>query len=191
MYIQEIQIRNLRSIREFDWSLAKDEFAGWHVLIGDNGSGKSTILKAIALALVGEKDAQGLRQNWGDWLKKDQKEGSVSLNLVDDTKYDSFSSKGKVGKKSLKAAIAFKRKATEDTRQLVVLETISASSIPPESRHVWGTGTGWFSVAYGPFRRFSGGNTDNDRLFLANPKLAAHLSVFGEDVALSEAIRWL
>ena len=30
-----------------------------------------------------------------------------------------------------------------------------------------------------------------DRIFLSNPKLASHLTVFGENVALSESLNWL
>jgi len=64
-------------------------------------------------------------------------------------------------------------------------------SKPPTDRHVWSSGSGWFSAAYGPFRRFSGGNQEYSKLFYSNPRLAAHLSIFGEDVALSEAVEWL
>jgi hypothetical protein len=58
-------------------------------------------------------------------------------------------------------------------------------------RHVWGDGDGWFCASYGPFRRFTGGDKDQEKLFSSNPKLARHLSVFGESVALSECLEWL
>ena len=58
-------------------------------------------------------------------------------------------------------------------------------------RTIWGRGQGWFSASFGPFRRFSGGDNEYDRLFYTNPGLARHLSAFGEDVALGEALRWL
>ena len=58
-------------------------------------------------------------------------------------------------------------------------------------RTIWGSGSGWFSASFGPFRRFSGGDKEYDKLYYSNPKLAPHLSAFGEDVALGEALRWL
>lgn len=190
MYIKSVEIHNIRSIRRFEWSIDEHKAAGWHVLIGDNGSGKSTILKAISLGLIGEKDAQGLREDWTTWITKDAENGSIRLNLIDDSTYDNWSGRGPVGGRAgLRAVIEIKR--IEETRQLVRLEGRADLSKPSTNRHVWGTGNGWFSVAYGPFRRFSGGNPDYNRLFYANPKLAAHLSIFGEDVALSEAIVWL
>jgi ABC-type cobalamin/Fe3+-siderophores transport system ATPase subunit len=33
------------------WTIENSQAAGWHVIIGDNGSGKSTFLRSIALAL--------------------------------------------------------------------------------------------------------------------------------------------
>ena len=49
----------------------------------------------------------------------------------------------------------------------------------------------WFSAAYGPFRRFSGGDAELERSLQANRKVAAHLSIFGENIALTESLRWL
>ena len=50
---------------------------------------------------------------------------------------------------------------------------------------------GWFGASYGPFRRFAGGDKDYEKLFYSNPRLAPHLSAFGEDVALTEVLDWL
>jgi Predicted ATP-binding protein involved in virulence len=54
-----------------------------------------------------------------------------------------------------------------------------------------GVNAGWFSASFGPFRRFTGGDRDFERLFFTNPRLAPHLSAFGEDVALTEGLQWL
>jgi predicted ATP-dependent endonuclease of OLD family len=69
MYIKSIDIKNIRSIEHFHWELDKpdEELAGWHVLIGDNGSGKSTVLKAVSLILVGETQAPALIDYWSEW----------------------------------------------------------------------------------------------------------------------------
>lgn len=49
----------------------------------------------------------------------------------------------------------------------------------------------WFSAGYGPFRRFTGGSQDKEKIYKTNPNLGSHLSVFGEDVALPEALNFL
>ena len=42
-------------------------------------------------------------------------------------------------------------------------------STPPPERHLWGSGNGWFSAAYGPFRRFAGGDKEAERTFFQTP----------------------
>ena len=73
--------------------------------------------------------------------------------------------------------------------------TISFSSQNSKTaeRTIWSNGNGWFSSSFGPFRRFSGGDRDWDRLFVSPEyrRIAAHLSAFGEDVAFTEALYWL
>ncbi len=186
MYIHHIEIENIRSIKHLHWEI--DRPAGWHVIIGDNGSGKSTFLRAIALALVGPAEAYALRQNWNDWLNKTDsiKSGRVILEISYDSDLDKFSgSGGKTKAKLLNVGVELFKQGNE-----VKPRKWQSGGFNPE-RWVWGGKSGWFSVAYGPFRRFAGGDKDNDKLFYSNPKLAAHLSVFGEDVALTECLRWL
>ena len=62
---------------------------------------------------------------------------------------------------------------------------------PDPRRYIWGENDGWFSVSYGPFRRFTGGSQTYEKLYYSNPRLAPHLTAFGEDVALTEAVAWL
>ncbi len=61
----------------------------------------------------------------------------------------------------------------------------------PPTNYNWSNNAGWFSVGYGPFRRFTGGDNIRSKVYYSSPKAGAHLSVFGEDVALTEALDWL
>jgi predicted ATP-dependent endonuclease of OLD family len=176
MYIKRISIKNIRAIYELEWELDDKELAGWHVLIGDNGSGKSTLLRAISLALIGPDNARALRQNWDDWLTRGQDVGQIELTVTTDKHLDS----SRQGKEEL-ARLELKREESEVNLSLSLLKFPT-----------WRSRTqGWFSAAYGPFRRFTGGTRGFEDIESSSPKLAAHLSIFGEDVALTEAIRWL
>lgn len=55
MYIHSIKIQNLKRLRDFELDFTSDDGAPrmWSVLIGENGTGKSAILQAIALAAAG------------------------------------------------------------------------------------------------------------------------------------------
>ncbi len=56
-YIQSIEIRNFRAIGHLRLAIRQGEAerVGWKVLLGENGTGKSSVLQAVALALGGEK----------------------------------------------------------------------------------------------------------------------------------------
>ncbi|WP_447096105.1 AAA family ATPase [Pseudomonas sp. CF10PS3] len=179
MHLTKVEIKNLKSLGNFTWELAGDDtLTGWHVLLGDNGSGKSTFLRACAIALMGPKNAMGLRLPWQDWVQHGEKEARISIGFTQDS-VDQWTGKGNTTAGKLRAAVKINEHGI----------TIAEVS-PSPNRHVWG-GAGWFTSSFGPYRRFSGGNKDHEKLFYSTPKLASHLSLFGEDVALSETLSWL
>ena len=186
MYIKKASINNIRSIGHFEMTFEQPE--GWHVLIGDNGAGKSSVVRSLALALVGPQEALGLRSAWQEWLKNGEKEGSITLE-IELSNEDKLTGSGRKGSlKMISNELQFKR---TDTNVNFSGITKSSRKENKKEQYNWGTGKGWFSVSYGPFRRFAGGNPDWNKVFYSQPKLGAHLSVFGEDVALTEAIEWL
>lgn len=190
MYLERIQIQNIRSIENADWNTlvtpSHSKGAGWHVILGDNGAGKSSFIRAVALALVGPSEAQALRQDWNEWLRRDQTQGSVRLTLSGDWKYDAFSGRGATSSYRFLTAGLNLTRLSPDSVTLVKMATRSNPD-----RFIWAGKGGWFCASYGPFRRFSGGDKDYDKVFYSNPKLAAHLSAFGESVALTESLEWL
>src|SRR4051794_27521979 len=95
MYIQEIRITNIRSIHKINWTIPESKAAGWHVVVGDNGAGKSSFLRAVALALVGPDTAQQLRQPWDQWLTKGAKTGTIRVIAQRDSNRDRFSGRGR------------------------------------------------------------------------------------------------
>ncbi len=186
MHLHRFKITNIRAISSLEWKVPSQLVAaGWHVMIGDNGSGKSTVLRALALALIGPRNAEALRQDWNTWLAFSAASGSILLSLDQDLD-DSWAGRGRRAKNPiLEAEVRLTRKEANVEFKSVTREEQSAD------RHVWSDKPGWFSASFGPFRRFTGGNKDVEKLYYSHPHLARHLSVFGEDVALTECLSWL
>lgn len=59
MYIKSVEISNIRSITHFTMKF-DDHPAGWHVVIGDNGSGKSSLVRGIAATLIGPEQIRAV-----------------------------------------------------------------------------------------------------------------------------------
>jgi uncharacterized protein (TIGR02646 family) len=84
--IETVSIRNVKAIRQLDLDLtaAGSGRTPWLMLLGENGTGKSTVLQGISLTLVG---ASALVRLWGmgfhprDYVRYRCKSGHVSVQL--------------------------------------------------------------------------------------------------------------
>lgn len=205
MHIRQATIRNIKAIEEFTLNFDLGREAGWHVILGANGSGKSSVVRSIALALAGPKEAAALRQNWNTWqrrvsinshgsasgraIQRDEwaEPGRIEMEIISGTN-DKVTGSG-ARPKSIAYAIDFE--AITNSTGSVKWELVARDGKPAAERSLWSTNIGWFSASFGPFRRLTGGSLEFDRLYFSNPRLAGHLTAFGEDVALTEGFRWL
>ena len=85
LYVSRIELENFRCFErvtiEADVSL---ERGPWTLLTGDNASGKSTLLKAIALGLCDQSSAAGLlRESDSGYIRYGKKKATITIHLVD------------------------------------------------------------------------------------------------------------
>lgn len=82
-WIERVVVRNFRPVDHVDIDLSRSTsaHAPWHVLLGDNGSGKSSILQAIALTLIGPSDREALGVRPDQVLRHGSRSGGVDLHL--------------------------------------------------------------------------------------------------------------
>jgi nucleoside phosphorylase len=160
--ITRFRIRSIKSIEAVDWEVAAAISTGWHVLVGINASGKTTALRCIALALLGNsKETQVFEQNWAAWVRQGAARGDVIVTLTT---------------------------GAEDSGE-VGCRISAGTSEEVELTHLGPTNKPVFSVGYGPFRRFSGG----DDVFKKRltPRATRNITLFSERADLADSLRWL
>ena len=188
MYVTNLEIRNIRAVSNFRYEMRAADCAGWHVIIGDNGSGKSSIVRALAILFAGGPRVSATRQVWEDWLSFNCTSGTIEAQINRDDQFDQYALKGRQP-----ASYLLRATLERPNKDAPVAISYNVQNTKTAERTIWASGNGWFSSSFGPFRRFSGGDRDWDRLFVSPEyaRIAAHLSAFGEDVAFSEALYWL
>ncbi|MFF3259504.1 AAA family ATPase [Streptomyces sp. NPDC002932] len=207
MYVSRVVIENIgpfQGPRTVDLVLTRPDgsHAGWTVLAGRNGTGKSTLLRALALALIGPVPARGLVRGFEDWVTWGAPDGRVEVGIRRDPDFDSFGTPERTsdafraglqwvspGEVSADGQFPGRRRgqpALVETQYPESQDNLATRNGP------WADNPeGWFCAGYGPFRRLSGGSGEAQRLMLASGQVARHTSLFHADAALAEGVSWL
>ncbi len=197
MYIKSIHLENVRSFPElqFDFERPGGRFAGWTVFVGGNSSGKSTILRSAALALIGPEAGGRLAGSPTGWIQKGQTKASVVLKVKWDREYDGFKQAGKNPGDSFEAGVRwFLEKKTDEIPEFKGVDKRNANDtrIKSAERGPWSPNSfGWFSAGYGPMRRLTGSSSEAMRYSSSKELESRYVTLFREDAALSESEEWL
>lgn len=80
MFLRHLRLQNLRSIRELDLSFSGPRRTrSWTYLLGENGTGKSTVLKAIALVMAGADAVGELVGDPDEWIRLGEPRASIEV----------------------------------------------------------------------------------------------------------------
>ena len=188
MYVHQIELKNIRGFENLKFNLERPDgsYAGWTVFTGDNGSGKSSLLKAVAVALTGRDTARALQSSFHRWIREgaSEQEGRIELTIVPEKGVDDFSGGGKTAYKNFPATIVFKHVGKETTVEVI-------DSQKTARRGLWSADThGWFSCGYGPFRRVFGASPEATRL-MVGVTTERFVTMFQEAASLFEVDQWL
>ncbi|MGE3821822.1 MAG: AAA family ATPase, partial [Isosphaeraceae bacterium] len=171
-----------------------DDYGGWVVLLGGNGMGKSTLLQAIAIALVGPLAGQRLLISPDGWVRQGVDRGRFQARIVKGT---GDKASGQPRRKPYETSFlvtgrdeVFEGGLLYDQPQLVHLADVKTrrglSSGPYALKK-----PGWFSCGYGPFRRLLGGASEESRLMFSVGRESRFVTLFREAAALTQCTEWL
>lgn len=86
LYLSKIVLTNVRCFEKVKIPLSNsdDPGGGWTVFVGDNATGKSAILRAIAIGLCDEASAAALlKESDEGYIKRDKSEAKIVIGLFD------------------------------------------------------------------------------------------------------------
>ena len=176
MHVTRVAIENLRCFRALELELPAP---GWVTIAGGNASGKTSLLQAIAMALVGDA-VMAFGQGGGAWVTAGQPSGRVAIGVKPNPADDASGGGARTPHPAhapFEVRLRLRAGAGSEWR-----------CSPPDPR---GEGApGWFAAAYGPYRRLSGEAPDPSR----RDELPRALDVeglFREQAGLAESVAWL
>lgn len=190
MYLRRVVLENIKSLESADLELYVDKVpaAGWSVITGDNGSGKTALLRSIAMALLGPDQIRSLLPDLVGWVTQGKSEGTISVEVEPNHNYDR-TQRGGYPSKTFWAEISivdqdgyWEASPTDRFRR----KKKGAANGP------WVPSTdGWAALGYGPFRRLYGSSPDAQRLMVIRGRVPRFATLFKEDATLGEGEEWL
>lgn len=197
MYVNRVSLRNIKGFTEadLDFATTDDVHEGWSVITGDNGSGKTALLRAIALAILGPEQSRGLVQDLRGWVTEGQSEGTISVEIAPDHLIDRTAKGGQPVQSTFWAEVAITRTevagARPDQTWVISATDVFRNKRKSATNGPWAPSTnGWFTLGYGPFRRMYGSSPDAQRLMVIPGRIPHFATLFKEDATLSEGEEW-
>jgi len=203
MYIEKVLIENIKGIERLELNFERP--AGWHVLIGDNASGKTTIMRAISILLVGESASRTLRIPSSNWLRNNTTKGRIEIetDIRLDVEREDELWKERDKKDWEKNRRNDLMKNYNYSFDISIIESTSRTGIsfnPIKVKynypnHQLGEYESnilmFFTSGYGSFRRLTGEEFDEKKDDNIDYKIAAHISIFDEIYGLIDIVDWL
>ncbi len=86
MYISKVELKHIRCFENFSVELKRgDELILWTMILGDNATGKTTLLRSIAIGLCDESSAAGLlKESEEGYIRRDKNDASILIELRDE-----------------------------------------------------------------------------------------------------------
>jgi hypothetical protein len=184
MYVKKLRLQNIKCFEELvlDFRARDGSYAGWNVILGENGRGKSTILRSIALTALSQNDAVvAARQHAGHFVRQGAQGASqVAAGLL--FHEPELEPSGAMTNRPYQRTFDF------DPQGDVLLDmnrhTIPSPPLEGTLRHA-------LCYGYGPFRRLGETPSSVPSAFQFPAPLSRFVTLFSDGIGLADATRGL
>ncbi len=177
MFLKHLSLNNIRCFEsaELDFDLPGGKNRKWTVLLGENGTGKTTVLKTLALAMAGSDALSELVGDPRRWIRSGADHGTIRLSIE--------TARGEVREISLD----FLR--SESRSQFLKRATISLELLDAALEH---TSRNYLTVAYGASRRLGDGGLvgSSKQGGFSHPRARSLASLFDREAELNPIESW-
>lgn len=175
MFLKEIELNNFRCIDNLKINFLdeKDKIRSLTLFLGENGTGKSTILKAIALITAGSDAIGELLGEPSDWIKKGKDDCEICAILTNKNK------------ENRKLRLYIKRGDT--LRDIILRCEASLAEIDNALNH---TNRNYFVLAYGASRRLNHNSNFSVNNFFRSNRAKNLATLFNLDAILNPLESW-
>lgn len=111
MKILKLRLENIKCFEEIEISFEgrKGDSRNWVLFVGDNGQGKTTVLRSLALGLCDEAGVDALRADlYGEFLRRGEVEGHIEVCLKDEAADEKYTVKTRIESDGIEEAVSQK-----------------------------------------------------------------------------------
>lgn len=196
MYLKQIHLKNITCFGEITLDFfQEDKPCKWIVLLGENGTGKSTLLQMIALSLLGRDFAQEnvMSYEWKKFLGKSSPKGKVIATIfttASDTKRNKQSDKEV--QSMYQTALEFNETVRTGLQQDLSNSFKEDFDVLNQTIYSELLTGGWFACGYGTWRGAVQQITSTREITAKfSRKSSRFVTMFDEGSALSSVNDWL
>jgi Sec-independent protein translocase protein TatA len=178
MFLRRLTLENIRSITDLDIDFqvpgSNNQVRHWTCILGENGTGKSSILRSAALVLAGSDSLPELLGDPGRWIRNGTKAAKITAEVVTQDGREHH--------------IAIELKAGSGLAETLKANAAGLSALDEALKH---TKRSYFVVGYGVSRRFPGSTSEKFQSASGKPLRAQSvITLFQADASLRSLEAW-